>query len=404
MGNPVLLVDRDIAEHGSTIQALMGLDEDIFTSRELSSFLDNNKGAKEIELEINCNGGSTSETRVSYAMLETFKNGGGNVVTKGYKVNSSAVILFLAGDERLISNQADFIIHPVWIDPAGLPMMMEAEDMIAFGNEMQAEETKLLNIYCSVIGEENRVEVAQLMASETNLSAKDAVRLGFATGILNEKKVKENNGKSFAFNSAMAEIIMNSKTKTDMEKEETRFDKVLSTLNKAIDKIGTKNETEETPEVVVETQNASVELSEGGSVYFDGDLTEGVAVFSDEAMESPSADGEYMLADGRAIVVGDGVVSEVKAASAEPDEEPENKEVAALNAKVEALETANAEILANQAKTLEVLDKTNELLGAMKNVAPGVGFNGVKAPKVVKDYKDMSNFEKLKYNEEKGKR
>ena len=384
----------------------MGLDEDIFTSRELSSFLDNNKGAKEIELEINCNGGSTSETRVSYAMLETFKNGGGKVVTKGYKVNSSAVILFLAGDERLISNQADFIIHPVWIDPAGLPMMMEAEDMIAFGNEMQAEETKLLNIYCSVIGEENRVEVAQLMASETNLSAKDAVRLGFATGILNEKKVKENNGKSFAFNSAMADIIMNSKTKTDMEKEETRFDKVLSTLNKAIDKIGTKNETEETPEVVVETQNASVELSEGGSVYFDGELAEGVAVFSDEAMESPSADGEYMLADGRAIVVVDGVVSEVKAASAEEelDEEMENKEVSALNAKVEALEASNKELLENQVKTLEVLDRTNELLGAMKNVAPGVGFNGVKTPKVVKDYKDMTNFEKLKYNEEKGKR
>jgi len=400
---PKLLVDKDIAEHGSTMQAMMGLDEDIFSSRVLSTFLDSNKGAKAIELEINCNGGSTSETRVSFGMLETFKQEGGKVTTKGYKVNSSAVILFLAGDERLISKNADFIIHPVWIDPAGLPMQLEAEDMIAFGNEMKAEETKLLNIYCEVIGEDKRVEVSELMANETNLSAQDAVRLGFATGILNEKKVKESNSKAIAFNSVMAEIIMNSKNQSnkEMAEEKTTIEKLFTTLNKAIDKLGTKNEAEETPEVP-ETQNASAELSEGGSVYFDGELAEGTAVFTDESMEMPAPDGEHALADGKTLVVAGGVVSEVKAAASEDTED--NAGVEALNVKVAALEAANVELLDNQAKTLEVLDKTNELLSGMNNLVIGDDKTknkktGVAAPKA---YADMTNREKMEYNRENG--
>ena len=403
MSIPKLLVDKDIAEHGSTMQAMMGLDEDIFSSRVLSTFLDSNKGEKAIELEINCNGGSTSETRVSFGMLETFKQEGGKVTTKGYKVNSSAVILFLAGDERLISKNADFIIHPVWIDPAGLPMQLEAEDMIAFGNEMKAEETKLLNIYCEVIGDDKRIEVAQLMANETNLSAQDAVRLGFATGILNEKKVKESNSKAIAFNSVMAEIIMNSKNQSnkEMAEEKTTIEKLFTTLNKAIDKLGTKNEAEETPEVP-ETQNASAELSEGGSVYFDGELAEGTAVFTDESMEMPAPDGEHALADGKTLVVAGGVVSEVKAAASEDTED--NAGVEALNVKVAALEAANVELLANQAKTLEVLDKTNELLSGMNNLVIGDDKTknkktGVAAPKA---YADMTNREKMEYNRENG--
>ena len=405
MSIPKLLVDKDIAEHGSTMQAMMGLDEDIFSSRVLSTFLDSNKGAKAIELEINCNGGSTSETRVSFGMLETFKQEGGKVTTKGYKVNSSAVILFLAGDERLISKNADFIIHPVWIDPAGLPMQLEAEDMIAFGNEMKAEETKLLNIYCEVIGDDKRIEVAQLMANETNLSAQDAVRLGFATGILNEKKVKESNSKAIAFNSVMAEIIMNSKNQSnkEMAEEKTTIEKLFTTLNNAIDKLGTKNEAEETPEVP-ETQNASAELSEGGSVYFDGELAEGTSVFSDESMETPAPDGEHALADGKTLVVAGGVVSEVKAAASEEPETEDNKEVEALNVKVAALEAANVELLANQAKTLEVLDKTNELLSGMNNLVAGDNPKRIPRAQAPKDYKDMNNFQKLKYNELNGTR
>lgn len=374
----------------------MGLDEDIFSSRVLSTFLDSHTNTPQIELEINCNGGSTSETKVCYGMLETFKNGGGKVITKGYKVNSSAVVLFLAGSERLISNQADFIIHPVWIDPSGLPMKMESDDMIAFGNEMQAENKRLVDIYCSVIGEDKRVEVTQLMAEETNLSAQDAVRLGFATGILNQKKSTVDNNKSIAFSNVMAEIIMNRKNQTDMAKEDSRMDKMLDTINKMASAFVTKNEVEE----VIETVNASAELAEGGSVYFDGELAEGTALFSDEAMESPIADGEFAMADGRSVMVAGGVVTELVAVAAEEEEvEEENKEVAALNAKIKELENSNKAILENQEKQTDALSNLTDMLGTMKNIVVGdpVKKNVVRRESP-KDYKDMTNFEKLKYN------
>ena len=392
------MVDKDIAEHGSTMQALMGLDEDIFSSRVLSTFLDSHTNTPQIELEINCNGGSTSETKVCYGMLETFKNGGGKVITKGYKVNSSAVVLFLAGSERLISNQADFIIHPVWIDPSGLPMKMESDDMIAFGNEMQAENKRLVDIYCSVIGEDKRVEVTQLMAEETNLSAQDAVRLGFATGILNQKKSTVDNNKSIAFSNVMAEIIMNRKNQTDMAKEESRMDKVLETMSNMAKAFVTKNETETETENEVETVNASAELSEGGSVYFDGELAEGTALFSDEAMESPIADGEFAMADGRSVMVAGGVVTELVAV-ADPEPEEENKEVAALNAKIKELENSNKAILENQEKQTDALSNLTDMLGTMKNLVVGDPVKkNVARRESPKDYKDMTNFEKLKYN------
>ena len=171
---------------------------------------------------------------------------------------------------------------------------------------------------------------------------------------------------------------------------------MLDTLNKMATAIGMKNEGE--------TKNASAELSEGGSVYFDGDLAVGTAVFTDETMETPAPEGEHALADGRTIVVADGAVSEINAADSGEEPADNSEEVAALNAKITALENANAEILANQTKQADAMNKVVDLLSGMKNIVVGDGSKEKRKPAVAKDFKDMSNFEKLKYNESKGKR
>jgi hypothetical protein len=158
---------------------------------------------------------------------------------------------------------------------------------------------------------------------------------------------------------------------------------MLDTINNMASAFKSKNEVPEGEAPEGDTQNASAELSEGGSVYYDGELAEGTAVFSDEAMESPINVPELALADGRSVMVADGMVTEVMAAASEPDEEPENNaEVTALNTKVEAL-------------------KVTELLGSMKNLVVGdtVKKNVVRRDPP-KNYADMTNFEKLKHNRE----
>jgi len=60
--------------------------------------------------------------------------------------------------------------------------------------------------------------------------------------------------------------------------------------------------------------------------------------------------------------------------------------------------------LANQTKQADAMNKVVDLLSGMKNIVVGDGSKEKRKPAVAKDFKDMSNFEKLKYNESKGKR
>lgn len=64
-----------------------------------------------------------------------------------------------------------------------------------------------------------------------------------------------------------------------------------------------------------------------GRLYAEGydDLKAGAAVYSDEKMETPAADGDYVTPDGKTIVVRDGKVSEIKDPEAEVDFAKEHK-------------------------------------------------------------------------------
>lgn len=407
METPKLIIDRDIAVEDKFFEAVFGVKEDVFSSKQVSQFLDENKTAKEIEVEITCDGGSTSEAKITFDLL---RNSGKRITTKGYKVNSSAVVAFLAGDERLISENADFIIHPVWIQSDSLPFKLEANDLIEYGTMMRDEENRLVNIYCSVIGEDKRDKVVALMAAETNLSADEAIRLGFATGKLEAKNVKSENKRAVSFSNKMAELIMN---KSNQNQKEMSL--LTETLNKINDTLSKFKNSEESETENKETLNASVELSEGGSIYFDGELAERVAVFIDETMETKAPVGDHLLADGRVITVDeDGMVTAIAAASVEEPEtedkgtpDTENKEVEELKNTVSTLtETVNAQSESIN-KIAETLKNMTPAFAALQNLVPG-DTGGDATPKNKREklkevtpaeYAKMTNLEKKRYNQ-----
>jgi len=298
-----------------------------------------NKDEPEIIVEVRSDGGSTTEAKVCYDLL---KNSGKKITTEGYKVNSSAVIIFLAGENRLISENADFIVHPVWIDAYSLPWKLEAEDLQDFANEIKSEQEKLINIYVSVIGEDNRDEVTQLMADSTNLTGDKAISLGFATGKLAATNQSKNT-RSLAFNNKMAEIL----TKTN-QTQMNKFESLFTKMNNKIDKI-----------LNLATNNKSASIEGGGSIYFDADaIADGVAVFSDEEMTMKLDDKDYVMSDGSTVTVLDGKVTAIKAAepvNTDPADPAKNAEVTALAGKVEAIE-------ANQVSTLEAVNKLAEAI------------------------------------------
>ena len=397
METPKLIIDRDIAAY-DTYAEMFSEAQPVFSANSLQEFLDANVEATSIEVEIRSDGGSTSEARIIYDML---KNCGKTVITKGYKVNSSAVIIFLAGSQRLIAENADFLIHPVWIDAMGLPWMLTGEDLQLFANEVKAEESKLVNIYLGVIGEDKREEVTQLMKDSTNLTQDKVISLGFATGKLEEQGIKSENKRAITFNSKMSRIVLQNKVKNqELNTEEMSILKdTLNSINETLK--GFKNQVEET----TETQNASAELSEGGSVYYDGELAEGVMVFVDESMETPAPDGDHLLADGRMITVSEGMVSAIAAASAE--EEVATEDIDELKNTVSTLK----ETVASQTESINAIAETLKNLTpafkALQNLVPG-DTGAVATPKntkkreigkTVAEYDKMTNLEKKRFNQ-----
>lgn len=405
METPKLIIDRDIASY-DVYAEMWGDPQPVFSANTLTEFLDQHKDATSIEVDIMSAGGSTSEARIIYDLL---KNCGKTVITRGFKVNSSAVMIFLAGDERLIAENADFVIHPVWIDAMGLPWMLTGEDLQDFANEIKAEETKLIDLYVSVIGEDKREEVTELMKASTNLSNEKAIELGFATGKLGAKAEKTENKRAVSFNNKMAALVLKNKSNLN-QKEMSLLTETLNKINETLSKFKNSEEEETT-----ETLNASVELSEGGSVYFDGELAEGVMVFVDESMETKAPVGDHLLADGRVITVDEeGMVTAIAAASAEepmPEDkkegDTENKEVEELKNTVSTLtETVNAQSESIN-KIAETLKNMTPAFAALQNLVPG-DTGGESTPKNKRkkvtevtpaEYAKMSNLEKKRYNQ-----
>jgi hypothetical protein len=75
---------------------------------------------------------------------------------------------------------------------------------------------------------------------------------------------------------------------------------------------------------------ASANLADGTPIYFDGTLDVNVAVFSDEALTQPLADGEYEMEDGSKVYVAAGLVTQVEAATEAPAENPANQPALSL--------------------------------------------------------------------------
>lgn len=133
--------------------------------------------------------------------------------------------------------------------------------------------------------------------------------------------------------------------------------------------------------VATKTELASAELQDGGSVYTEGEWEDGVNVYTDEALETPAADGEYVLADGRVMAVSGGKVAGLREAVEEDlmkkKEYMEKVEQLAkylvdfkeeLNSVKEELSSYREKLTALEAEKEEVKKETSEVKAELSKV------------------------------------
>ena len=141
----------------------------------LSKVLAELEGVDTINVNINSYGGEVAE---GLAIYNALKRHSAKVVTRcdGFACSIASVI-FMAGDERIMSDASMLMIHNAWTWASGnaAALRKQAEDL-----DKITQASKNAYMACVSITEE---ELTSLMDAETWLPASEAIDMGFASSV-----------------------------------------------------------------------------------------------------------------------------------------------------------------------------------------------------------------------------
>ncbi|MBS7131387.1 MAG: Clp protease ClpP [Clostridium sp.] len=159
-----------------------------------------------INVYINSYGGEVAEGLAIYNQLKRHK-AKVKTVCDGFACSAASVV-FMAGDERIMSTASLLMIHNAWIHVSGnskeLRKQAETLDKIT-----QAS----INAYMQEVNITEE-ELKQMLDDETWITPQEAIEKGFITAIVNEKEAEE---VSQSVKKSLMEVILNSKSKKDDE-------------------------------------------------------------------------------------------------------------------------------------------------------------------------------------------
>ena len=287
-------------------------------------------GVEKIIFDIVTFGGGVFAGRSILGRIDKAKAAGITIETNvfSYAYSMGAVIFESAtAGYRKIGEFGEIMLH------AALSGVMGNADEMRKAAEQLDEVTANLKvvIFRDENAKANEAEILELMSKESMINASDALRLGLADGFIEKAKAVAHYKKEKFIN-------MNFKPILD------KLDALASMF---------KNEA---PTIV----NEVTETKEGVKIYHSGAAAVGVAVFSDEAMATPLADGVYTT-EKNVIEVTEGSISSITDVQVDDSAE----KIANLQAEIDALkaekETIAAEKVAAENKVASIETEFNEV-------------------------------------------
>ena len=320
-----------------------------------------NSNCSNIVVHIHSNGGSVFE---GFAIHDFLRNTGKPITTIVEGLCCSiATVIFMAGTERKLTENSRFLIHNPWGNAEG-----DAAYFRQYANELQDEQSRLLNFYKQQTGASTQL-LQSYMNAEKLMSPQLAVDLKFATGIIDTVKAMamyrnnlhnpyQQTTQPSQLSTHNAQLTTNNLQPSAMDKtKKTRFSTLISSLKNLVKDFNAED---------IQAANKTL-TGDAGDLYFDGELAEGTAVFTDEAMTVPAADGDYEFADGTTITVASGLATDVATTTDASgiNDDPSGKAVlaslrknlATLKAEKQELETAlnqSETVMASASKALQL--------------------------------------------------
>lgn len=360
-----IVIDRPIGEKDSFAD-YYGEPQMCFSGAEMAALLQGSSDS-EIEVELRSPGGSVEQGLMIYDLL---RNSGKKVKTVGYQLHSIASIIFLAGDERLISENATPLLHHPALLPWDLDGRLTANDLESIAEAIATLEGRMMSIYTERMGlsPENAALFDEKLQSEWTMTADDAVMWGLATGKIQTTA-----------NAAKIKGLFYSEKAIALKKPNTQYmdlSKALEEL-KGIIKDAKASFTGKAKAGSVTTTSETVKV-----LYFEGDQLEaGKAVFSDEAMTTAAPAGSYEIDGGMTVLIEtdeSGVSTVTSITEESEDVEALKKENENMKAELEAMkkEKADAEAKAEAAATAlkamnETLTSLESKVQAFEKIVPG---------------------------------
>lgn len=297
-----------------------------------------------IEIRLHCDGGSVIE---GWSIYDRLRATGKEVtcIVEGNVASMATVILMAAPKERRKAYQnAQFCVHNPWIPSWALDYAVTANDLQKASNDLREQQEKMLNLYVERC-ECDREEMQALMDEDKYVGTSKAIELGLIGEVIAPMSAKK------------VGAMKSSKTNKNNQMGKEKEIKVKASLmDRALAKLGLKN---------IEELAKGMDLSTSDGQTLTVEREEGEPQVGDNA----SPDGEFVMPDGKTIVVKDGVITDIKTDSngskggenGEDEVEELKKQIAELEEKVEELES-ELESSKAQAKTKDEL----RILNAVK--------------------------------------
>jgi ATP-dependent Clp protease protease subunit len=319
-----LYLNRDIIADSEKMKYWMSGDDGISFS-DIQNFMawvdpmDNR-----IDVEIHSCGGDCVE---GYAIYDALRASGKEITCTvvGECASMATVILLAAPKEnRRMYEHAKLLIHnPYYGD--GISGMLTAEKLQGYANSLISERKKMLKIYTERTGQPEDVLQAQ-MNTDSWFESQRAIELGFVSSVVPAISAKKSD-----------EPIINQKPKSKMAKKDEKptlkeaFKTLASAMGFNVDPVAMEITTTTGDTLTVEREEGEIQVG-----------------------DAASPDGEWVLEDGRTVIVQDGMITEIR----EPDTDDDTQ---ALEDRIAELEKQVAELTAN-AKT----DEDNAILDEVK--------------------------------------
>lgn len=296
-----------------------------------------------IDVRLHCDGGSVVEGWGIYDRLRAT----GKVITctvEGNAASMATVIMMAAPKERRKAyKNAEICVHNPWVPAYALGDTLTAAELEKAASDLKETQNKMLDLYVERC-ECNREEMQALMNEDKYIGVDRAMELGLIGEIIAPASAKKQG------------LMLNNKNSKKMAKEkDEKVEVKASLLDRALAKLGLKT---------IDELAKGMDLSTSDGQTLTVEREEGELQVGDKA----SPDGEFVMPDGKTIVVKDGVITDIKTDSNGSDGDGEGDRIAELEAEIEELKKQVKEL--EQAKaTAEANAKTKDdlrILNAVK--------------------------------------